>query len=114
MSISAQNASNGQNTTLVQQATSMLAHGVHQKGSNEQLGLIQALKISGACVLLLGLAFTALGSHTEAHPSESTTKTVASTVSAESQKARDTSYKQSKPLGTIFADAMGSTIASTD
>ena len=114
MSMSAQKTVKLENTTLVQQAPSMLAHGIHHKGSSEKLGLIQALKISTACVLLLGLAFTALSSQSSSHPSEGTSKILASKVSPDSQKARETSYKQSKPLGSIFFDAMGNSVASSN
>jgi hypothetical protein len=114
MSMSAQNTVKLENTTLVQQAPSMLVHGIHPKVSSEQLGLIQALKISAACVLLVGLVYTTLGSKSSSHPSEGTSKMLASKVSTDSQKARETSYKQSRPLGSIFFDAMGNSVASSN
>ena len=112
MSMSAQNTVKRENTTLVPQAPSMPAHGTYQKGSSKQLGLIQALKIAAAFVLFFGLAIVMLSSKPSAHPHVASTKGLASTVSSESQKAREASYKQSKPLGSIFTNPMGDVIAS--
>jgi hypothetical protein len=114
MSMSVQNTVKLENTALVQQAPSMLAHGIHPKGSIEQLGLIRALKISAASVLLVGLAFTVLSSQTSSHPTEGTANILASKVSSDSQKAREASYKQSKPLGSVFVDAMANSVASSN
>lgn len=112
MSISAQNTAAFKNTSVVLQSHTMHGHGT---GRTHPM-----LKISAAAALLLVLAsalaftFAVPGSQPSAHPSAAGNKALASTHLSDSQKARAASYKLSKPLGSLFVDAMGSAVASSN
>ena len=109
--MSAKNTQKALNTNVVPQAHTMLAHGTHKKGSSEQLGLIQALKISVSIVVILATALAILSIQPSAQKFGGDTKIMASTISPELKKSRAAPPEQNSPLETISVDAMGNVVA---
>ena len=108
MSWSTKTSGKTNNAAVAQQAPTMLAHGTFPKGSSEQLGLPLPFKISAAVALVLAIAVTLQVISTDLKVTADKF-TATYRISDESKKARVTSYKQNKQLGTIFVNAMSIT-----